>query len=110
MQGEGMSKPYETKQPERSAVDALSGAVALEFGVDWCGYCRGAAPAIEAALSDQPAVRHVKIEDGSGRPLGRSYRVKLWPTVVILKNGTEVARVVRPGSEDEVREALRAAA
>ena len=45
-------------------------------------------------------------EDGPGRPLGRSFRIKLWPTVVVLKDGQEVARVVRPVSSDEVRVAL----
>jgi len=36
------------------------------------------------------------VEDGPGRPLGRSYRVKLWPTLVFLQDGREVSRLVRP--------------
>ena len=51
-------------------------------------------------------MRHLKVEDGPGRPLGRSFRVKLWPTLVFLKDGQEVARIVRPGSPDEIRHAL----
>lgn len=105
-----MSTPYETKQPERAAIDAMPGTVALEFGTDWCGFCKGAAPAITAALKEQPAVRHIKVEDGPGRALGRSFRVKLWPTVIVLKDGTELARVVRPSDSEEVREALALAA
>lgn len=101
-----MSKPYEVAQPERSAIDALPGTVALEFGTGWCGYCRAAEPLIATALGERPAVRHVKVEDGSGRPLGRSFRVKLWPTLVILKDGKELARVVRPADAAEVRAAL----
>lgn len=101
-----MSMPYQTKQPERSEVEAMDGPVALEFGTDWCGYCRGAAAAIREAMLEVPATRHIKVEDGPGRPLGRSFRVKLWPTVVVLMNGHEVARVVRPADADEVRRAL----
>jgi thioredoxin 1 len=101
-----MSKNYETTQPERAEIDALPGAVALEFGTGWCGFCRNAEPLIAAALADKPAIRHLKVEDGSGRPLGRSFKVKLWPTVVVLKDGREVARVVRPADSDEVRAAL----
>ena len=52
---------------------------------------------------------HIKVEDGPGQPLGRSYKVKLWPTLVVLKNGQEVARVVRPTTQAEVDEALGAA-
>ena len=37
-----------------------------------------------------------RVEDGRGRPLGRAYRVKLWPTLVLLRDGQEIARAVRP--------------
>ena len=101
-----MTQPYDTVQPERSAIDALPGIVALDFGTNWCGYCQAAAGDIAGALARHPAVRHIKVEDGPGRPLGRSFRVKLWPTVVVLKDGAEVARVVRPADADEVAQAL----
>ncbi|GAB3436391.1 thioredoxin family protein [Massilia solisilvae] len=105
-----MTKPYETAQPERSAIDAMPGPIALDFGTNWCGYCRAAEPLIESALADHPGIEHIKVEDGPGRPLGRSFRIKLWPTVVVLKNGQEVARVTRPADADEVRAALAKAA
>lgn len=101
-----MAAPYDTAQPERSAIDATPGVVALDFGANWCGYCRAAEPAIDQALVDYPHARHVRVEDGPGRALGRSFRIKLWPTIVILKDGQEVARVVRPETADEVRMAL----
>lgn len=105
-----MTQAYATAQPDRSAIDAKPGLVALEFGTDWCGYCRAGSPHIAAALAAFPAIEHIKVEDGSGRPLGRSLRVKLWPTMVLLKDGIELARVVRPGDADEVRAALAGAA
>lgn len=105
-----MTTPYAATQPERSNVDQTSGIVALDFGTNWCGICQGAAADIAAALAAAPAVAHIKVEDGPGRPLGRSYRVKLWPTIIVLKDGVEVARVVRPGSAQEVTDALAVAA
>lgn len=100
-----MSTPYATEQPERSAIDSMN-LVAIEFGTDWCGFCRAGSPHIAAALKAHPEIAHVKVEDGSGRKLGRAFKVKLWPTVVLVRHGQEVARVVRPGDADEVREAL----
>jgi thioredoxin 1 len=101
-----MSTSYQTNQPERAEIDALPGIVALEFGTGWCGYCQAAGPVIAAALKDRPALRHIKVEDGPGRPLGRSFRVKLWPTLIIIRDGQELARVVRPHDSAEVGEAL----
>ncbi|MCR1770207.1 Thioredoxin [Burkholderia glumae] len=87
---------YSEDAPTRAEVDALAGATVIEFGTNWCGVCKGAQPAIREAFAAHPGIRHLKIEDGPGRPLGRSFRVKLWPTLVFLRDGTEVARVVRP--------------
>jgi thioredoxin 1 len=101
-----MEREYAPETIGRAQVDALPGPTVVEFGTNWCGYCQGAQPAIAAALDARDDVRHLKVEDGPGRPLGRSYRVKLWPTLVFLKDGVEVARVVRPASADEVRSAL----
>jgi thioredoxin 1 len=85
------------------AVAAMHGVVVLEFGASWCGICRGARPAIDRALAAHPDVRHLWIEDGPGKRLGRSFGIKLWPTLVMLRDGREVARVVRPRDVDSVR-------
>ena len=57
-------------------------------------------------MAPRPQVRHIRIEDGSGRALGRSYGVKLWPTLIFLRNGREVTRRVRPVDVDSIQTAL----
>lgn len=103
-----MSQAYlsELEAPTRAEVDAWTGFVLLEFGTDWCGHCRAAQSPLQTALAQNPAWRHVKVEDGSGRVLGRSYRVKLWPTLILLKNGQEVERLVRPTDAAPIHDAL----
>jgi thioredoxin 1 len=95
-----------SREPTRAAIDALAGATLLEFGSPWCGHCRVARPLIDSALGVPPGVRHVKIEDGSGQPLGRSYGVKLWPTLVFLADGRETTRLVRPRDAAAIDKAL----
>jgi thioredoxin 1 len=97
---------YAEAEPERAEIDALEGATLLEFGSPWCGHCRRAQPLIAEALAAHPDVRHLKIADASGKPLGRSFGVKLWPTLVFLNDGKEAARLVRPRSAAAIGEAL----
>jgi thioredoxin 1 len=97
---------YAEVEPTRAEIDALDGPAVLEFGSPWCGYCRAAQPLLASALRDHPRIRHIKIADAGGRRLGRSFRVKLWPTLVFLKDGEQVARVVRPKDETDLRSAL----
>lgn len=103
--------PYQThhlpQAPTRAAVDALPGTTLLEFGTPWCGHCQRAQPLIERALQGRDDVAHVKVEDGPGQRLGRSFGVKLWPTLVFLRDGKEVARTVRPQHANEVQDALQ---
>ena len=97
---------YSDKDMKRAEVEALAGATVLEFGNNWCGHCRRAQPVIAEAFAAHAAVRHLKFADASHKRLGRSFQVKLWPTLVFLKDGKELARAVRPRDADELRAAL----
>lgn len=101
-----MNAKYATPGPSREEVERLAGTAVLEFGSPGCGYCRRVEPLAAAALARHPGVRHVRIEDARGRPLGRSFNIKLWPTFVFLSNGREVARLVRPRDEHAIAAVL----
>ena len=97
------------REPSREEVDGTEGPVVLEFGAAWCGHCRALAPQLATLLDDYPDVRHIQVEDGPGKPLGRSFRVKLWPTLVFLRDGQVRRQLARP-RPDEVRAGLEAIA
>jgi thioredoxin 1 len=100
------NQPYSEAEPSRAEVDAMSGPAVIEFGNDWCGHCRRAQPLVAEALAAHPGLRHLKIADAGGKRLGRSFGVKLWPTLVFLKDGKEAARLVRPASAAVIAAAL----
>ena len=90
---------YHDNEPSRADVERTVGPAVIEFGASWCGFCRAFAPELKELLDRYPQVAHIRIADGPGKPLGRSFRVKLWPTLVFLRDGKAVRTVARPDRE-----------
>ena len=99
----------EDKAPARDEIDHMTGPLLVEFGTPWCGYCQAAQKDIVELLAKYPEVRHLKVEDGPGRRLGRTFRVKLWPNLVFMKDGAVLRQLARP-SAVEMREGFEALA
>ena len=104
-----MTSNYLNPGPGKDETEALKGAVLLEFGTNWCGHCKAATPLAEEALKEFPGVPHIQVEDGQGRKLGRIFKVKLWPTFIVLKDGVEVSRSVRPLTSQQISEGIKLA-
>lgn len=100
-----MSSGWATTEPARAEIDSMTGPVLVEFGSPNCGHCRRAQPLVAEALGAYTQIRHLKVADGPGQPLGRSFGVRLWPTLVFLRDGHEVARLVRPERVAPIRDA-----
>jgi len=101
---QGFNPDYGEDAPTLAQVNALTGDAILEFGAPWCGHCLAAQPAVQEVLTEHSELSHIKVYDGKGKRLGRAFRVKLWPTLILLHDGKEVARLVRPLHVDEVRQ------
>lgn len=96
------ANPYVERQLSREAADARQGFTLLDFGTEWCGHCLAARAVVDAWVIQHAGIEHIRVEDGPGRALGRSFRVKLWPSLILMRDGEEVARVVRPRVPDDL--------
>jgi len=102
----GFNPEYSEEAPTFEQISELHGDAILEFGAPWCGHCQAASAAIKQVITEQSGLSHIKIYDGKGKPLGRAFKVKLWPTLILLHDGQELARIVRPVRADEVRQLI----
>jgi len=80
----GFNPEYTEAAPSFEEIKAFKGYIILEFGTPWCGHCTAALPAIKEVFSNS-SVPHIKVFDGKGKTLGRFYKVKLWPTLILIK-------------------------
>jgi thioredoxin 1 len=101
------SADYIDPPPTRAELDAIAGPLVVEFGAPWCPHCVERQSILAELLGQFPEVRHIKIYDGKGQPLGRSFRVKLWPTLVFMRDGEVRMQVSRSG-DDEILQGLNA--
>ena len=102
----GFNTDYAEDAPTLEQLSELAGDAILEFGTPWCKFCKTASHAVKEVLAEYSDLPHIKIYDGKGKPLGRAFKVKLWPTLILLRDGKEIARLVRPSDADEVRQLL----
>lgn len=93
-------KDYLEDAPSREQIEAQPGLLLLEFGAQWCPHCQAISSTLEELLNRHPEVTHVRIADGKGKRLGRTFGVKIWPNLVYLADGQPVAQQARPDREE----------
>ncbi|CAM2952715.1 thioredoxin family protein [Vibrio rarus] len=87
---------YSELSPTIEDIAGIASFAIVEFGAPWCPHCQAGELVLKEGLKGYTTLPHIKLFDGKGKKPGRHYKVKLWPTIVLLKDGVEVARVVRP--------------
>lgn len=66
----------------------------VDFWAPWCGPCRVMAPAFERAAAElEPGFRLAKVNTDDEPALAMRHRIRSIPTLVIFKQGAEVARM-----------------
>jgi len=67
--------------------------VVVDFWADWCGPCKMMAPIFEQVAGEmEPEVRFAKVDTEAAQDVAMRYAIRSIPTLVLFKNGQEVAR------------------
>lgn len=67
--------------------------VVVDFWASWCGPCRSMAPAYNSAAAQlEPALQLTKVNVDEAQQTAGRYGIRSIPTLVVFKNGQEIAR------------------
>lgn len=78
--------------------------VVVDFWAPWCGPCKMMAPAFEQASAElSPQVRLAKLNTEDEQSIGAQLNIRSIPTMVIFKNGKELARQAGAMSAAEIK-------
>lgn len=66
----------------------------VDFYADWCGPCKMIAPVIEALATEMSDVKIGKLNVDNAPGVARTYGVMNIPTILLLKGGKAVEKIV----------------
>jgi thioredoxin 1 len=77
--------------------------VLVDFWAEWCGPCKMIAPVLEeVAVSHAGKIKIAKLDVDENREIAAKYQIRGIPTLIVLKNGEEVARKVGALSKSQL--------
>ena len=80
--------------------------VLIDFYADWCTPCKMLAPTIDEISIERDDVKVVKVNVDESQSLAMKYRATSIPTLVIMRDGMEINRIIGLVPKDEILSAL----
>ena len=80
--------------------------VLIDFYADWCGSCKMLSPIIDEVAQENDDIKVVKVNVDESSDIALEYKVMSIPTLVVIKNGQEVARSIGVIDKSEIKNML----
>lgn len=88
-------------------MDLTVGICAVKFGAAWCGPCQMMEPLLQKMKNEFSGINYISVDIDDKPQLAKTYRIRSLPTVILLKEGQEVTRLVGAVKTEPLRKALK---
>lgn len=82
------------------------GTALVDFYADWCGPCKMVAPVVDEIAEERTDISVGKVNVDESAELAKQYRVMSIPTLIVLKDGKEAARMIGYTPKEDILAAL----
>lgn len=97
-----------TDQNFHAIVDATEMPMVVDFWASWCGPCKMMAPHFEQVAKHLPQVRFAKVDTEQAVQVSQQYGIRSIPTLIMFKQGKEIARQAGAMSAAQIQQWLQA--
>lgn len=94
---------------EYDAVLSGNKSVFVDFFADWCGPCKMLAPVVEELSAENPDVKFIKVNVDENPDVASRYGIMSIPTLLVFRNGEQVASSVGFMPKPQVQELVNKA-
>lgn len=87
--------------------ETKTGLVLVDFFATWCGPCQRLSPVLEDLQGDfEGQAKFFKLDIDESRSLARKFSVMSVPTMILLKDGNPVDRIIGYMSPEDIKKKL----
>ena len=82
------------------------GLVLVDFYAEWCGPCKMLSPILEQINNEDENVKIIKVNIDDSRFLANYYQIQSIPTLILLKNGQFLNRIIGFSPKETIQELI----
>lgn len=85
----------------------INDVVIVDFFATWCPPCKALSPVVEEFANENYTIKVLKVNVDQEQELAVKYNVMSVPTLIYIKQGKEISRIVGYTTKEKIKELIK---